>query len=350
MTMNARTLPRSPRRAFALWLGLCFTLMTGLRAAPAQAQEIIVKLGTSAPVGSPWHILMKEAAEKWTTVSGGRVKMRIFAGGTMGNEGDMVKKMRIGQLQAAGLSTIGLHEITTEPLALDLPFVIQSPEERDYVLSKMGKQLEDALEKKGFVVLNWSEIGFVRFFTTEARPTVDKMRDAKVFSWDGDPDSTNAWKAAGFHPVVLSATDILPSLQTGMINALAYPPAVVLTTRIHDKAKFMLDMVLSSLTGALIIDKRTWDKIPADMRPKLMEIARELGRKTVADSRKMESEALTKMKAQGLQVVAATNPAEWRKAWSAANDSVRNKVVPGAVLDEISRLAAEYRSSHLKAR
>lgn len=345
----------SRRTSLSLFTGL-FLSALALFGAPARADEVVVKLGTSAPVGSIWHQLLKEAAQKWDATTGGRVKLRIFAGGTMGNEGDMIKKMRIGQLQAAAVSTIALHEIVRDPkgggdsafdpLALDLPFVIQSPEEREYVLSKLGAQFEKALFDRGFVVLNWSEIGFVRFFSTEARPTVADMQKAKIFSWEGDPASTDAWRTAGFQPVVLSSTDIVPSLQTGMINAVAYPPTVVLAARINDKAKFMLDMVLSSLTGSLIIDRKTWERIPEADRSNLLGIARELGKRTVDASRKMEREALDKMKAQGLQVVGGANVDDWRKAWGAATPAIRGKVVPGPVLDQVSKLAAEYRAQH----
>ncbi len=310
------------------------------------ADEIVVKLGTSAPVGSPWQRGLKEAAEKWRNLSGGRVNLRIFAGGTMGDEGDMIKKMHIGQLQAAALSTIGLHDITPEPQALDLPLTVKNYEERDYLLAKMIPQLDAALAAKGFVVLTWSEIGFTRFFSDKPRPTLAELRAAKLFCWNGDPASTAAWKAGNFHPVLLSAVDMLPSLQTGMIDTVLYPPVLVFSLRLYEKAKYMMDMPYSTLTGATVIDKKTWDQIPADLQPKLKDVFVELGKSGTRQARDFENEALTKMKAQGLQVVSMTDLANWEPAVREVHSAVRGKVVPAATFDEVQRIVKEYRAAH----
>src|SRR3954468_23674129 len=101
---------------------LAFLLLS--LAAPAGAQEVVIKLGTLAPNGSTWHTLLKEMGQKWEQASGGKVKLRIYPGGVLGNESDMVKKMRIGQLQAAALTTIGLHDISPDPQAVDVPMMV----------------------------------------------------------------------------------------------------------------------------------------------------------------------------------------------------------------------------------
>jgi TRAP-type C4-dicarboxylate transport system substrate-binding protein len=314
-------------------------------ARPALAQETVVKLATLAPVGSPWHTLLKEASQKWNEASGGKVALKIFAGGVMGNEGDMVKKLRIGAVQAAALSTIGLHEITPEPQALDIPLLVENRDEYDYLVQKMAPKLEQALAQKGYVVLAWSEIGFTRFFSTAPRPTLAQLRESKLFSWEGDPASTEAWRSGGFHPVVLASTDMVPSLQTGMINTVLYPPALVLALRIHDKARYMMDLPWSTLTGATVVEKKTWDRVPADLQPKLLQIFKDTSKKIVENARKMEDDSLAKMKEQGLQVVRVTDSAEWKKAVEGTLQAIRGKVVPAATFDEVQRLVKEYRAS-----
>src|SRR3974390_1990238 len=106
----------------------------------AQA-HVVIKLGTLAPNGSPWHTLLKEMGQKWEQASGGKVKLRIYPGGVLGNEGDMIKKMRIGQLQAAALTTIGLHDISPDPQAVDVPMMVDSWPTLDYVMDRMAPQL-----------------------------------------------------------------------------------------------------------------------------------------------------------------------------------------------------------------
>src|SRR5581483_5028301 len=167
----------------------------------ASADEKI-KLGTLAPRGSTWETLLKEMGQKWSEASGGKVKLVIYAGGVAGNEGDMVKKTRIGQLQAVALTTIGLHEITPEPQAIDVPMMIESFSTLDYVMDRIAPKLEKGLEAKGYVVIGWSEVGFVRFFSTKKYDSMKQFsNDAKIFGWDGDPASIEAWRAGGFKPV-----------------------------------------------------------------------------------------------------------------------------------------------------
>jgi TRAP-type C4-dicarboxylate transport system substrate-binding protein len=319
-------------------------------AGPALADDtVVIKLATVAPNGSLWHNHLKTAAQKWKEMSGGKVELKIFAGGIMGNEGDMVRKLRIGAIQAAALSTIGLHEITPEPQALDIPLLTQTREEWEHLVKTMAPKLEQALAKertndKGFVVLAWSEIGFTRFFSTQPRPTLAELRQGKLFSWEGDEASTKAWKAGGFDPVVLASTDMMPSLQTGMINTVLYPPTLVLALNLYSKAKYMMNLPWSTLTGATIVDKRSWDKIPAELRPKLQEIFRDASREIVKDARNLEDKALAEMKGKGLEVVQVKDAGEWRKALEATYGEIRGKVVPAEIFDEVHRVVKEYRA------
>src|SRR5262245_27185504 len=138
--------------------GLCLSALL-LVAIPARAQTVEIKLGTLAPKGSTWDVLIKEMAQKWESESGGRVKLRVFPGGVLGNEGDMVRKMRVGQLNAAALTYIGLHDITPEPQVIGVPMMIESYPELDFVMSKVQGDFEKKITDKGYVVLAWSEVG-----------------------------------------------------------------------------------------------------------------------------------------------------------------------------------------------
>jgi TRAP-type C4-dicarboxylate transport system substrate-binding protein len=307
-----------------------------------------IKLGTLAPRGSAWETLLKEMGQKWSEASGGKVKLIIYSGGTVGSEGDMVKKMRIGQLQAAALTTVGLHDITPEPLAIDMPMSVDSTQTHDFVLERISPQLEKTLEAKGYVVIGWSEVGFVRFFSAKKMSSMKDFKTAKLFGWEGDPAAIEAWRAASFQPVVMSSTDIVPSLQTGMIDTVATVPLYAYTTRMFERAKFMLDLPWAALTGATIVRKDVWERIDPAVRARLIEISHEYGRKITAEVRKMDGDSLKSMKAQGLEVVEPVSVDEFRKAATAASSVVRGKVVPEATYDEVKRLvdAAHHQSAN----
>ena len=324
---------------------LAVAMALAIAAPLASAQEITIKLGTLAPSGSTWHNILKEMGERWAQVSGGRVKLRIYPGGTQGSEGDMVRKMGVGQLQAAAITNVGMHDIVAEPQALSAPGMIDSEAEFDAVFPKVEPELDSLLEAKGYVPLQWSQIGFVRIFCTKAYHTPAEMADAKMFAWDGDPASVDAWRAAGFRPVVLSSTDVVPSLQTGMINCIANVPLYLLTARLFERANHMIDTPWGYLIGATLVRKDAWEKIPADLRPKLLAIARELGRHVDDEVLKLNDDAVAAMKKQGLDVV-EVDPRPWQAAAEKAWPVIRGKVVPTAFFDEIVKARDAYRASH----
>ncbi len=316
-----------------------------LSAAPARA-TVLIKLGTVAPQGSPYDVLLQEMGRRWTEASGGLVKVRIYPGGVAGNEGDMVRKIGVGQLQAASLTTVGMHDITPEPQTLDAPMLFQSEAELDYVLAKIRPRLERALEAKGFVAVNWANVGVIRFFSTFPLKKPSDAAKAKIWSWQGDPSAADAWIKIGFQPVVLSSTDIIPSLSTGMINTVSMPALYAFASRLFDRANHMLNLDWGMLTGATVVKKDAWDRIPPDVQQKLLAIAAESGKKLSDEVRKMNDDAEKQMKAQGLVIDQPEDVAGWKAAARRSWSVVRGKVVPADLFDEVKRLVEEYRAQH----
>jgi TRAP-type C4-dicarboxylate transport system substrate-binding protein len=302
--------------------------------APAARAQVTIKLGTLAPAGSTWHEILKEMGQRWEAASGGQVKLRVYAGGAQGSEGEMVRKMGIGQLQAASISNVGMHDVLPEPQTLSVPMMFADEAEMECAFAKVRPQIEQAFDQKGFVVLQWSRIGAMSLFCDAPFKAPGEMSAAKVFAWEGDPKSVEAWRAAGFRPVVLSSTDIVPSLQTGMIDCVTNVPLYVLTSRLFEKANRMMDLPWGWILGATIVRKDAWEKIAPDVRAKLSAIAVELGQKVDAEVRRLNVDAVAAMKKQGLQVV-PVDPAPWRAAMERSWPVVRGGVVPAAFFDQV---------------
>jgi TRAP-type C4-dicarboxylate transport system substrate-binding protein len=312
---------------------LVLAALVAMLAPAAASAQVTIKLGTLAPQGSTWHELLKDMAQRWEQASNGQVKLRIYAGGAQGSEGDMVRKMAIGQLQAASITGVGMHDIVPEPQALSIPFLYDDQSQVECALHKLRPQLEQALAKRGLVALQWSQIGAIDLFCTKPFATPAAAHDAKVWAWEGDPKSVDAYRAAGFHPVVLSSSDIVPSLQTGMIECVPNVPLYVLTARLFDRAKYMLDVPWSYMVGATLIRKDTWDKVPADLRPKLLAIAAELHQKVDAEVKRLNDDAVAAMQKQGLTVVKG-DAAAWRAAMEKSWPIVRGGVVSAEFFDQ----------------
>ena len=207
----------APTRLLLAALVLVAALAAAWPAAPvAEAQApILIRMATLVPDGSSWYLILKEAADKWKQVSGGRVTVRLFPGGVAGDDPDVVRKMRLGTLNAGLLTSVGVAEIDRSVYAMGIPLMYDSYDEVYWVHEKMRPRLEASLEAKGFVVLNWADGGWVNFFSTKPVAVPDDLRKLKLFTWAGDAESVEVWRSAGFNPVPLPSTEIATALQTG---------------------------------------------------------------------------------------------------------------------------------------
>lgn len=311
--------------------------------APTPAAAVTIKLGTLAPDGSSWDVLLKEMATKWSAASSGSVKLKIFGGGVAGDEGDMVRKLRIGQLHAAALTVVGLHDIHTAPQAISAPGLIADDAEWKHVFEKVTPIWEARLQERGFVVLMWGDTGWVHMFLRKPVRTPEEMRGLKVFAWSGDPASVNAWKLAGFVPVVISATDILPSLSTGMIDGFGTTPVMALTARWYEYTPYMTSTAWGHLPGATVVRRESWEQIPPATQAKLLAIAREYGVKVNAEVERLQRDAIAAMQKNGLKVL-KLDPVAWNKLAEKSWPAVRGGVVTEAEFDEVKSIRDAYRA------
>jgi len=240
---------------------------------------------------------------------------------------------------------VGVAEIDKSVYALGIPMMYASYEEVYHVLERMRPRLEAGLEAKGFVVLNWADGGWVRFFSQRPVAVPDDLRALKLFSWAGDNESVEIWRAAGFNPVPLPSTEIATALQTGLVNALGAPPQVAVITQYYNHARNMTDLQWQLLLGATIISKATWEKIPADLRPALLDAAREGGRRLQEEIRNSGEKDVLAMRKRGLNVVPVDARAReaWRKTAEGMYPRIRGTIVPADAFDEALRYRDEYR-------
>lgn len=328
-----------------LFAGLCFVAVC----APVRAETLIIKLATVAPAGSTWHQYLQDLDAEWNRASEGRVRLKIYAG-TLGDEDDIVRRLRIGQIDAATVSTAGLATIHEAGAALGIPLAFKSYDELDYVQEHMAPIMEEALRRKGIVVLNWGDAGWVHFFTSEPVRRPADLRQERLFVWDavGAAEKERLWKKAGFHPVPLSTVDIIPALQTGMVTAYQAPPIAALASQWFPFTDSMTDLRWAPLIGATIITIRAWSHIPADLRPELRKLAEAAGDRLRESVRRLEQDAIAAMEERGLEVVEVSpeNYDEWEEIARAVYPEIRGSVVPARYFDEVLRLRDEFRARH----
>ena len=320
-----------------------------LNASSLSAQ--VIKLATVAPEGSPWHLMVKQIGEAWSKTSGGKIQLRIYAGGVTGDEPDTVRKMRVGQLQAGMLTAQGLTQIVPDVQALQMPRMLTTDEEADYVKDRLAPKFDALFEAKGFKVLNWGEAGWVSFFAQKPVIHPDDLKPLRLFAWAGDdPAYIDAWKDAGYNPVPIPVTEMLTGLQTGLINAFVAAPISALAFQWFGLAKHMTDLKWLPLVGATVISLKSWQELPENLRPVLLDAARQANARYKTDVRKLNDESVQVMKQHGLTVHAVPRDAmaEWERRARAGYQRLIGKVLSAQAVADAERLRDEYRAQHKK--
>ncbi len=332
-----------------IWLA-CLAL--GLALVQGAHAAITIKLATVAPRDSIWHNYLKSIDAQWREASAGQVRLKIYAG-TLGDENDIVRRIRVGQLDAATITTAGLSSIDASAKALNIPLAFASNEELDYVLQTISTQWEERLVKKGFRALSWGEAGWAHLFSTHPVRTPADLKKLKLFQWSSgnSSDSEQLWRNAGFNTLSLSLVDVMPALQTGMIEAYLAPPLAALANQWFPFTPYMSDLPWAPLVGATIISTAAWDRIPERLRPEFERIAREAGIKLQRDVRKLERDAVAAMVRRGVQRVplSAGERDQWHALAQSVYPKIRGTIVSEEYFDETLELRNQYRTGNTAA-
>jgi TRAP-type C4-dicarboxylate transport system substrate-binding protein len=316
--------------------------------AAASLQALTIKMGSLAPTGSPWETGIREIGAEWARLSNNAVTLKLYAGGIVGDEPDMIRKIRIGQLDAAAITVSGLNGIFSGVKALSYPLFIRTDEELDYVLGKMKPFFEREIEKRGFRVVMWAPAGWVYFYSRYPIVTPDDLKKQKLWVWVGDPDEVQAWQSSGFHVVPLPSTDIMTSLQGGMIDALVASPLVAASSQYFGIAQNQTSLRLAPMFGAAVVSNQVWAKVPRDLQPKLIEAAQKVADALVPQLQKADEDAIVVMKKYGLKINAVPPAAEeqWRTFVAKGFEMLVGKTFDRESLELARGYLAEYRASH----
>lgn len=310
--------------------------------------KVVLRLGTVVPQGSAWHKILQRMSADWRNSTNGEVVLRIYPGGVVGDESEMIRKMRIGQLQSAAISNAGLAEIDPRAYAVMLPMMFESYEEWDYVRQRINPILEHKLEENGFIVLTWSDAGWVYFFTNEPMRRPDELKNMRLAGSVSEPMTVDIFKWSGFNPVPISTVDMLTGLQTGLIDAAYMPIMLAEASQFYRQAKNMTDLKWAPLQGALVMHEGGWKQLTAEQQETILQIAEKVGEDLKRDIRQHEARSLQAMKTRGLQVwpVDEAALAQWRQAAKDAYARVRGNLVPSDVFDEVLRMRDEFRAKN----
>lgn len=323
--------------------------LIGVGSTPLAAQKpVTIKLATLVPDRSVWGNFLNEMGARWKEVTDGRVNLRVYPGMVAGDDPDVVRKMRIGQLDAGTLTLTGLVEIDDYFTVFGIPMYLDSYEEYFHVIEQLQPVLEERLRKKGFVLINWGHGGWIHLFSTKPIATIDELRKHKLFVWAGDDRMVTWYKQNGFRPVALQLPDVVTGLQTGMIDAMPSTPLAALTLQWYRNAPYMLDLGFAPFLGATIVTTRSWNKLSPQDQEAILEVTRGASREFRSEIPEQDEEAVTEMKKRGLKVVTVDSEAvraDWQAATEKFADNIRASVVPPEIFDLAQKARREFRSS-----
>jgi TRAP-type transport system periplasmic protein len=319
--------------------------------AAEQEAKVVIKMAAIAPQGTNIANVFEEIGKQVWEKTNHEVAFKIYWGGVQGDEKDVLRKMRLGQLQGGGFMGATLGTIVPEVRVTEIPYVFLNSEEVDYVRSQLESSMTKQFADKGFVVLGWMDLGFVYSFSKVPITSLEVARKQKWWTMEGEPMGRAMFDALGIAPISLSVSDVATALSTNLIDCAPSTTFGAVAFRWYTRFKYMDSFPSTSILGATLINKDIWDKISPGSQKIILDIARKEHEKVVRTMRQDNAKSLVLLKKSGVHVVHSDegNAKDSDYVLAAAKkvrEGMVGKLYSRELLDRTLALLAEYRRSH----
>lgn len=321
---------------------LCLSVLTG----PVLSQTI--KIGSIAPEQSLWDKTLKKVATEWKKISKGKVKLDVLTGGTAGSAADIKQKMAGGELEGAFFFNRGIIRIYPDIFVLDIPLLITSQGELDYIMSKMKTIFEKGISEKGYQVISFSSSGWIMFFSKEPVTYPQDMKKHKFSFTTSSPAMENTWRDLGFHIVPTEFKDLMMALQRRDIDAFFLSPVVACDGGYFKKAPNMASLKVNPEYWCLMLTKKAWGTIPEQYKEDMLTAACNLFVDLDKEIQKRENEAIEKMEDQGLMINKLPVDAieKCHIAVEQGMKTIKGEIISEDVYKQVLRYLKEYREKN----
>lgn len=265
---------------------------------------LTLKVGVLTPEGTNWANNLKKMAKAIKKETNGEVKVKFYFGGSQGDEPDVLRKIRVGQLHGGVFTAKTLGDINGDVRVLELPFTFFH--DRTKVLKAMDDLtpfLNTSINKSGFENLGFFDIGMVYFVSKNKIASLDNLKGVKIWSWEGDPLVAAILDEMKLVSVPLPLPDVLSSLSTGIIEAAYAPPLAILSMQWNTKVKYLIDFPLSTSMGAFLVSNKVFAKISPENQKKVRELSKKYIDIVKSTNQKDNQDALDLMKQSGVEFV-----------------------------------------------
>jgi TRAP-type transport system periplasmic protein len=328
---------------FVFWVIMLGGFLPGKTAFSQVVQK--VKIGTLAPQASIFCDMISTIGNDWKSASKGQIEFQIYPNAIAGSEPDMIRKMKIGQMDAAGLTSMGIYIIDPSFTILQLPGIFNSYDELDYCRKRMTPLIDARMEKQGFKVLNYSDLGGIYFFTKKPVKSISELKKLKMCTFATDRNTKGMWSKAGFTVVDLEYTELLSSLQIGLIDGFINAPIFALANQWFGVARYMVNVNYGYMQGMTIIRMEKWNSFDHSLQDTLLKISNTVADSVLPKIRALDKTAIEQMEQFGLRVY--TPPKEemgsWLEPLVQIYPNIRGDLVPTEIFDKAFQLRDEFR-------
>ena len=325
---------------------LIISMMLLLASSQSSFSAQVFKIATVVPDSTTWMKQMRSGAEEIEQRTEGRVKLKFYPGGVMGNDRAVLQKLRIGQLQGGAVTTGTLAEFFPDAQIYSLPLEFRTTDEVNYVRKHMDGEIADGLAKKGFILLGMSNGGFAYIASNTGIQDVEKLKEQRVWLPQGDVVGEAMFKVAGVSPVPLPLSDVYTALQTGMLDTVIANPSSIIAFQWHTKISYLTDAPMLFLMGTLVVDKKAFDRVSADDQKIMREVMKAVFAELDVLNEKDNLAARDVLAKSGVKFVHSTD--EERGRWKIfANKAIDDLVSKGRYtkkyIDELRKHLQDFR-------
>ena len=318
------------------------------QAAIAQ-QTYVLKFATLMPTGTAWSKLIDDWVKEIEEKSSGRIKVKMYSGGVMGDEPDVLRKIRKGQLHGGLFTGYGIGRVYSPARVLEMPFMFKSVNESDYVREKIMPDIEAGFRENGFELLGWPEVGFIHFFSTRRITSIDDIRTLRIWLWQGDPLGEAFFKAANIDPIPLSIMDVYTQLSAkhGSIDTVYTSTFGAIALQWYSKLKYATHIPLTNAIGGIIVGNRFYNKLPADLQQLLKTTGKKVGDDIRLNAREENRKSIGLLEKNGIEFMFGWDEVDMDEILQIRDDAAahleQTDYIPASMFTKTKNLLTDYR-------
>jgi TRAP-type transport system periplasmic protein len=313
------------------------------------ASTYTLKFATLMPTGTAWSKLLDNWVKEVEEKSGGRIKFKMYSGGVMGDEPDVLRKIRKGQLHGGMFTGYGIGRIYSPARVLEMPFLFKNTDESDYVREQMMPDLENGFRENGFELLGWPEVGFIHFFSTQPITSMDDIKKLRIWLWQGDPLGEAFFNAADIDPIPLSIMDVYTQLSAkhGSIDTVYTSTFGAIALQWYTKLKYATHIPLTNAIGGIVVSSRFYNKLPADLQQLLKTTSKKIGDEIRLNAREENRKSIGLLEKNGIEFMFDWDDVDMDEVIKIRDDAAayleRTDYIPASVFTKTKKLLADYR-------